>query len=155
MLRRRCTPLSYLRDGQEVRRYSPTEDETIVRMRNAGTTLDRIGLSLDPRRSANSVRQRILDLAKHEATENGMADPRWLDRETLARHIAVRVDHIPRLQKAGKLPEPSLHLGPRCPRWDREAVDAMFGGGVASCDAEAAAQAVINRILAGEASPRR
>ncbi len=53
--------------------------------------------------------------------------PRWLDRHELASYICVRVDQIPRMLKAGQLPVPSYHFGPRCPRWDREAVDRLFG----------------------------
>ena len=50
-----------------------------------------------------------------------MPDGRWLDRDALARHISVRVDAIARLQRAGRLPNPSYHLGQRQPRWDRDA----------------------------------
>lgn len=52
---------------------------------------------------------------------------RWLDREALAKYISVRVDHIPRLQRAGKLPKPSLAFGPRNPRWWSPDVDAALG----------------------------
>ena len=52
---------------------------------------------------------------------------RWLDREALAGHISVRVDELPRLLRAGKLPHPSTHLGPRSPRWWSADVDAAFG----------------------------
>jgi putative transposase len=51
---------------------------------------------------------------------------RWLDRDALARYICVRVDYLPRMQRAGKLPPPSYHAGPKCPRWDRDLVDAAF-----------------------------
>lgn len=61
-----------------------------------------------------------------------MRDGRWMDREALARHISVRVDYVARLVKAGKLPRPSYHLGPKCPRWDRQAVDSFFENGLAS-----------------------
>ena len=61
-----------------------------------------------------------------------MADARWLDREACAAYISVRVDQLPRMLKAGTLPEPSLTLGPRSPRWDRHALDAVFGGSAAS-----------------------
>lgn len=57
-----------------------------------------------------------------------MTEPRWLDREAVARYISVRVDEIPRLLKTGRLPKPSYHLGPRSPRWDRGAVDQAFAG---------------------------
>lgn len=71
---------------------------------------------------------------------------RWLDREMVAEYISVRVDHLPRLQKAGKLPAPSYHLGPRSPRWDRAALDALFTGGVASGDPVAIAQRAVQRM---------
>jgi len=72
--------------------------------------------------------------------------PRWLDRDALARHICVRVDAIPRLQRAGRLPEPSYHLGPRQPRWDRDRVDAALSGGVASTDPGTAIHALAAKI---------
>lgn len=40
-------------------------------------------------------------------------------------------DHLPRLLRGGKLPEPSYHLGPRSPRWWSAAIDEAFGGAVA------------------------
>lgn len=52
----------------------------------------------------------------------------WLDRNALAQHISVRVDELPRLQKAHKLPRPSYHLGPKSPRWRRDQVDSLFSG---------------------------
>jgi hypothetical protein len=76
-----------------------------------------------------------------------MADgARWLDRDALARHISVRVDAIARLQRAGRLPAPSYHLGARQPRWDREQVDATLAGGVASTDPRTAINALAQEI---------
>ena len=60
--------------------------------------------------------------------------PRWLDRKALAIHISVRVDEVRKLLRAGKLPTPSYHLGPKSPRWDRAPVDALFEGKAASDD---------------------
>jgi hypothetical protein len=57
---------------------------------------------------------------------------RWLDREALAEYISERVDRLPRLQRAGKLPKPSHALGPRNPRWWSLDVDAIMGFEVAS-----------------------
>jgi len=51
---------------------------------------------------------------------------RWLDREALARRICTKTNMVPRLVDQGKLPRPSLHLGPRSPRWDIHAVDAAM-----------------------------
>ena len=73
-------------------------------------------------------------------------DARWLDRDALAARICVRVDAIARLQKAGRLPAPSYHLGPRQPRWDRDQVDAALSGGVASTDPGTAVHALAAQI---------
>lgn len=74
-----------------------------------------------------------------------MGDGRWLDREALAVHICVRVDELPRLLRAKKLPAPSYHLGPRSPRWWSAEIDARFGRAVASAPkgASGLAQALI------------
>jgi len=56
----------------------------------------------------------------------------WLDRAALAQYISERVDRLPRLQRAGKLPKPSLALGPRNPRWWSPDVDLAMGLSVAS-----------------------
>lgn len=85
-------------------------------------------------------------------------DPaRWMDREALAAYVSVRVDYIPRPVKAGKLPAPSLHLGPKSPRWDRYAVDACFEGEArsASRSVDEAVQALVEKIERGETGPRR
>jgi predicted DNA-binding transcriptional regulator AlpA len=74
------------------------------------------------------------------------APARWLDRDALAAYISVRADAVARLQKAGRLPAPSYHLGPRQPRWDRSQVDATLSGGVASTDPRTAINALANSI---------
>ena len=74
--------------------------------------------------------------------------PRWLDREACAEYISVRVDELPRLVKRGLLPAPSYHLGPRCPRWDRLALDARFSGSAASQAHDLAVQEAVNAIVA-------
>jgi predicted DNA-binding transcriptional regulator AlpA len=61
-----------------------------------------------------------------------MGEARWIDRRDLAARLSIDRSAIPRLQRRGKLPPPSYHLGPKSPRWDVEAVDAMFAGRVAS-----------------------
>ena len=75
--------------------------------------------------------------------------PRWLDREAAAAYISVRVDELPRLVRRRLIPQPSFHLGPRCPRWDRTALDAQFDGGVASTDPSGAVHGLVQEILAG------
>jgi hypothetical protein len=68
--------------------------------------------------------------------------PRWMDRDACAAYISVRVDELPRLVKRGLIPTPSYHLGPRCPRWDRLALDARFGAPSRVTGASALAQAI-------------
>lgn len=75
-----------------------------------------------------------------------MAEPRWLDRDGLADYLRLRPDAIHRYQKAGRLPKPSYHLGPRQPRWDVRLVDAAMEGGVASTDPRTAIQALAEQI---------
>jgi hypothetical protein len=80
-------------------------------------------------------------------------EPRWLAPESAAAYVNVRVDELRRLVKAGKLPEPHYHFGPRKPRYDRLALDALFTGGTASLDPDAALGAYIDEIA--EARARR
>ena len=68
--------------------------------------------------------------------------PRWMDRDALAEYISVRVDELPRLVKRGIIPKPNTTLGPRCPRWDRLAIDARFGAPSQATGAAALAQAI-------------
>lgn len=72
----------------------------------------------------------------------------WLNRDALAAHLCIRVDAISRLMRAGKLPDPSYHLGPRQPRWDRSKVDAAMSGGVASTDPDTVVHAIAAKIAA-------
>jgi hypothetical protein len=66
-------------------------------------------------------------------------------------HISARVDEIPRLTRAGKLPMPSLHLGPRTSRWWSAEVDAMFGCGAPGAGPAISieGQALVQDILKG------
>lgn len=81
-----------------------------------------------------------------------LALPRWLDREAAALHLSLQPSELARLVKRGLLPVPSYHLGPKSPRWDREALDAVFGAKVSSQkpanDPDALAQAAAERIIA-------
>jgi len=84
-------------------------------------------------------------------------EPRWLGPEEVAKYVSVRVDHLPRLVRKGVLPKPSLHFGPRSPRWDRLAIDALFGETAAS-DSRAkieAADAALRARLEARARRRR
>lgn len=69
--------------------------------------------------------------------------PRWLNAEATARYLSVRVDALPRLVKAGRIPAPSYQLGKRMPRWDRLQLDAAFDGGTASTDPARAVAAYV------------
>ncbi len=87
-----------------------------------------------------------------------MTEPRWLDREAAAAYICVRVDELARLERHGKLPPASYHLGPRTPRWDRLALDAVFAGPIASTastDIDTAVAALVEDIHRGGLSRRR
>lgn len=59
---------------------------------------------------------------------------RWLSPESAATYIDVRVDSLPRLVRAGRVPAPDYSLGPRSPRYDREALDKAMGARVTSRD---------------------
>jgi hypothetical protein len=73
-----------------------------------------------------------------------MADAMWLDRDALAEHISKPVHLLARMVRAGKLPAPSYHFGPRSPVWWAPDVDAMIGRAVPSAPKGAAglAQAI-------------
>ena len=77
-----------------------------------------------------------------------MSDSRWLNPEAAARYISVRVDALARLVRQGRIPKPDYSLGPRSPRWSRDALDAVFDGGTASTDPRIASQASVQKILA-------
>lgn len=51
---------------------------------------------------------------------------RWLNREAVAKRLCTQPHRLPRLVAEGRLPQPSMHLGPRSPRWDIHAIDAMM-----------------------------
>ena len=61
-------------------------------------------------------------------------EKRWLSPEAAAAYLDVRVDALPRLVRAGRVPAPDYALGPRSPRYDREALDRAMGAGAASND---------------------
>jgi hypothetical protein len=75
------------------------------------------------------------------------SEPRWLDTEAAAEYISVRPDALQRLVRAGRVPSPSYHLGPRNPRWDRLELDSRFQGRAASTNIEQAVQALAEKIL--------
>jgi hypothetical protein len=82
-----------------------------------------------------------------------MADPtRWLTADEAAGYLRLSVDGFRRKVRAGAIPAPSAALGAACPRWDRLALDAAMGGGVASTDPRQAIEALAQTIAS---SPRR
>jgi hypothetical protein len=70
-------------------------------------------------------------------------------------YLFFQVNELPRLVRVGRLPTPSHHLGPKSPRWDWLALDALFAGGVASTDPETVVQGIVQEILQGGALRRR
>ena len=83
-----------------------------------------------------------------------MTNPRWLDAPAAAAYLSLREDAFLRAVKAGTCPQASRHLGPRTPRWDREALDAaMTGGG--HTDARSAFDAMAQETLAKAAQGRK
>ena len=75
-----------------------------------------------------------------------MAESRWLDATAAAAYISVRVDSLRRLVKQGRIPEPSYTLGTRSPRWDREALDAVFDGGADSTNVDMTMRGWVQRM---------
>jgi hypothetical protein len=82
-------------------------------------------------------------------------EARWLDRTLTAEYISVKEAELSRMVKAGRIPSPSYHLGPKKPRWDRLALDACFVHSVASTDPDTAVEAYVQQILAGPTRRRR
>ena len=75
--------------------------------------------------------------------------PRWLNSEQTASYVGRRVDELPRLVRAEKPPTPSLHFGPRSPRWDRIQLDSLFLAEQPSrdLDLDAVEQEAVNGII--------
>lgn len=70
-----------------------------------------------------------------------MADA-WMSLPRAAEHLDISVDALRRLVRAGKLPQPDRGLGPRMPRWSREALDkAMRTGEPSRNDPDSALEA--------------
>lgn len=75
-----------------------------------------------------------------------MSNKRWLSPESAAEYLDVRVDALPRLVRAGRVPAPDYSLGPRSSRYDREALDKAMGGKTVSGDPDAALEAYRARV---------
>jgi hypothetical protein len=80
---------------------------------------------------------------------------RWLDQARAAAYLSMQVDHLKRHVKSGKLPGPSFHLGPKSPRWDREALDAAFNRDQGRAPGFVTAEEIVQDMLAGRFPGRR
>jgi predicted DNA-binding transcriptional regulator AlpA len=60
--------------------------------------------------------------------QSGRRWPRWMDARTTAAYLCCGRTEIWQLIAAGKLPQPSCHLSPRMPRWDRNEIDSFVSG---------------------------
>ena len=81
--------------------------------------------------------------------------PRWLRPSDAAAYIGRHRDELPRLVKAGKIPAPSYHFGPRSPRYDRLALDAMMERRLSTeKTADQLEQEAVSAILAGKLPER-
>jgi hypothetical protein len=74
---------------------------------------------------------------------------RWLSPAMAASYLSVRPDALPRLVRQGKLPRPDYTLGPRSPRYDRDAIDKLMAGASQKMTAMEAAENVVKNIIAG------
>jgi len=72
---------------------------------------------------------------------------RWLSPEQCAARIGAKEHQLPRMVRAGKLPAPSLHLGPRTPRYDILALDALMSGAQSVRSADQATQETVSAII--------
>lgn len=76
-------------------------------------------------------------------------DTRWLNAEKTAAYLSVRIDALSRLVKQRRIPAPDYSLGPRSPRWDRKAIDAILGAkDISSTDPRIAVRAHVEKIIA-------
>ena len=53
-------------------------------------------------------------------------EARWLDRRSAAEVMGLDPDEFKRLAKMPGFPIPSDYLGPKCLRWDRQAISKWF-----------------------------
>ena len=83
---------------------------------------------------------------------------RWLDADGAAEHLGIRVDQLKKWTQTGKVPAPSYQLGPKRPRWDRDALDAAMQAAFAdkaSLDPAVATDAFVEEMLGSESRSGR
>ncbi len=66
----------FMRNGHAVRSYTPADDELILRLEREGLGDTAIGRRLDPPRKPNSIKGRLMTLARHEARREAAAEAR-------------------------------------------------------------------------------
>lgn len=77
-----------------------------------------------------------------------MSDPAWLDRKALAARYSLSSKRaVARLERLGKLPAPSYHLGPNSPRWRTLEVEALLLGKPMPRSADQVTVDLVQRIL--------
>jgi hypothetical protein len=79
---------------------------------------------------------------------------RWLSPSAAAAYIDVRVDALPRLVRAGRIPPPTYTLGQRSPRYDRLTLDKALSGKQSEAETNSMSRA-INESIKKWASARR
>jgi hypothetical protein len=82
------------------------------------------------------------------AMQDIWARDRWLSPRALGSYLGRDPKTLSSLVRAGKLPKPTYQLGPKSPRYDRLAVDAMLIGQREHTDAEDIANRAIQRMRA-------
>ena len=92
----------------------------------------------------------LLERAIRQAVTTAMRDAgatsRWLSPKALGRYVGRDPKTLRGLVRAGKLPKPTYQLGPKSPRFDRVAVDAMLTSQREHTDAEDIAGRAIRRM---------
>jgi len=89
---------------------------------------------------------------KQPMSESGS---RWLDTDATVRYLSLRNgDALRRLVREGRVPKPDRSLGERNPRWDRDALDAIFTGGAVRKDTRMVIEDLVRRYQS-EGRPRR
>lgn len=82
--------------------------------------------------------------------------PEWLSAAEAAAYLSFRgAAAVRRLAKLGRLPKPSMHLGPASPRWSREQIDELMHGRQAQDDFDASLEALIHEIQSRPKTTRR